>query len=225
VSCRIWANSLELLDNVPHIESYSGHDIQLDRLDLEKTRFTRDFYKRPNIGQIEITLLSRGSSNNNPALEGCQPIWTGDITEQEISNIVTQYQMASVMDTLSTFSKPDTVIARLKTNTRITISRALEGYDNHRSFDESMIHFNNCLQMCSTFGNLWFYTQLAEQHGQGDNKKSWVDAPRPYWLANEWAIERNDDGEIETQYLRGEVNCSLTMTTFSNSLRLRFSVA
>jgi hypothetical protein len=61
-SCRIFANSLELLHNIPHVESYSGNDIQFDRLDLEKTRFTRDFYKRPNIGQIVVSLLSQGSS-------------------------------------------------------------------------------------------------------------------------------------------------------------------
>jgi hypothetical protein len=146
-SCRIFANSLEHLNNIPHIQSYSGNEVQLDRVDLEKTRFTRDFYKRPNIGQIEMTLLSQGSSNNNPALEYHRPIWTGDLTEHEISDITTRYNnTAFFRNSLSTFSKPDTVIARLNNNNnmRITISRALEGYDHHRCFDESMIHFKNC---------------------------------------------------------------------------------
>jgi hypothetical protein len=198
-SCRIFANSLKLINNIPQVESYSGNDTRLDRLDLVKTIFTRDFYKRPNIGQIEITLLSRGSSNNHPALEDHRPIWTGDLTEHEISDITTRYNnTAFFRNSLSTFSKPDAVIARLNNNNnmKITISRALEGYDHHRCFDESMIHFKNCLQMCSTFGNLWFYTQLAGEYGLDGNKKIWADAPRPYWLANEWAIERNNDGEI-----------------------------
>lgn len=44
-SCRIFANSPKLINKIPQIESYSGSEIQVDRLDLEKTRFTRDFYK------------------------------------------------------------------------------------------------------------------------------------------------------------------------------------
>jgi hypothetical protein len=195
-SFRVFANSLRLLNKIPHLESFSGNEVHLDRLDLEKVRFTRDFYKRPNIGQIVLDLLPQGTSNNNPSLEDRPPIWGGDITEQEILNIVADYKEASALGALSTFSKSDAVIARLSINTYITISLALEGYDNHRYFDESMIHFKNCLKMCSTFGNLWFYIQLAEQYGPADGKRYWADAPRPYWLAIEWAIERNGNGEI-----------------------------
>jgi hypothetical protein len=195
-SFRVFANSLKLVNAVPHLESFSVNEVHLDRLDLEKVRFTRDFYKRPNIGQIVLDLLPQGTSNNNPSLEDRPPIWGGDITEQEILNIVADYKEASALGALSTFSKSDAVIARLSINTNITISLALEGHDNHRYFDESMIHFKNCLTMCSTFGNLWFYTQLAEQYGPADGKRYWVDAPRPYWLAIEWAIERNGNGEI-----------------------------
>jgi hypothetical protein len=195
-SFQVFPNSLKLLNSIPHLESYSGSEAKLDRLDLERSRFTLDFYKRPNIGQIVLDLLPKDTSNNNPSLEDRPPIWGGDITEQEILNIVADYKKASALGTLSTFSKSDAVIARLSINTNITISLALEGYDNHRYFDESMIHFKNCLKMCSTFGNLWFYTQLAEQYGPADGKRSWADAPRPYWLAIEWAIERNENGEI-----------------------------
>jgi hypothetical protein len=195
-SFRVFANSLKLVNAVPHLESFSVNEVHLDRLDLEKVRFTRDFYKRPNIGQIVLDLLPQGTSNNNPSLEDRPPIWGGDITEQEILNIVADYKEASALGALSTFSKSDAVIARLSINTYITISLALEGYDNHRYFDESMIHFKNCLKMCSTFGNLWFYIQLAEQYGPADGKRYWADAPRPYWLAIEWAIERNGNGEI-----------------------------
>jgi hypothetical protein len=195
-SFQVFPNSLKLLNNIPNLKSYSGNDVRLDRLDIERNRFTLDFYKRPNIGQIVLNLLPQGTSNNNPSLEDRQPIWAGDITKQEILNMVAEYKKASALGALSTFSKSDAVIARLYIDTNITISLALEGYDNHRYFDESMIHFENCLQMCSTFGNLWFYTQLAEQYGPADDKRSWADAPRPYWLAIEWAIERNENGEI-----------------------------
>jgi hypothetical protein len=195
-SFQVFPNSLKRLNGIPHLESYSGSEVKLDRLDLERNRFTLDFYKRPNIGQIVLDLLPKGASNHNPSLEDRPPIWGGHITEQEILNIVAEYKKASALGTLSTFSKSDAVIARLYIDTNITISLTLEGYDHHRYFDESMIHFKNCLQMCSTFGNLWFYTQLAEQYGPADGKRSWADAPRPFWLAIEWAIERNGNGEI-----------------------------
>jgi hypothetical protein len=196
VSLRMFANTFKSSNKMPHLESYSGEGVRLDRLDLGRTTFSRDFYKRPNIGQIVMDLLPHGSSNHDTSLEDGRPRCTGDIVKQEMINIITSYQEASVAGTLSTFSKPDAVIARLSLDKHITISRALEGYDDHRCFDESMIHFKNCLRMCCSFGNLWFYTQLAGQYGQADDKRPWADAPRPYWLAVEWAIERNDSGEV-----------------------------
>jgi hypothetical protein len=196
VSFRIFANAFKSSNKIPHLESYSGDGVRLDRLDLGRTTFSRDFYKRPNIGQIVMDLLPHRSSNHNTSLEDGRPRCTGDIVKQEMIDIITSYWEASAAGTLSAFSKPDAIIARLSLDKHITISRALEGYDDHRCFDESMIHFKNCLQMCCSFGNLWFYTQLTEQYGTPDDKRSWADAPRPYWLAVEWAIERNHSGEV-----------------------------
>jgi hypothetical protein len=62
-SFQVFPNSLKLLNNIPHLESYSGSEVKLDRLDLERNRFTLDFYKRPNIGQIVLDLLPKGTSN------------------------------------------------------------------------------------------------------------------------------------------------------------------
>lgn len=125
LSYRVFANSFRTLDDgVAHIEVHSGQNLDAGYCDNTNLELA-DGYNKTTMSQIVLHLNQRGISNNNPRLEGRRPIWTGDLTDQELLDIVAGYEKARSDGTLADFPRPDAVIAKLHKVTRTLISQSV----------------------------------------------------------------------------------------------------
>lgn len=197
VSWRVFPNSFSSVDTGASLEWHFGESLDRDWVDVNNEEIVTS-YNKFTMSQTLMHLKEEGSANSSANLLARRPIWRGDLSETQILAIVDDYKKASSDGTLEHFPYADIIIAKLHIAKWVGIMRFLE-VKHRQEFQKTMEFYKRCLDMCMRYGNLWFYGKnLNIKRGETilNRPHLWVDAPMPRWLVKEWAVNRNEVGEI-----------------------------
>jgi hypothetical protein len=197
VSWRVFPNSMVAVQGIASLQYAAGEKLNAEWVDAECPE-AADCYFKGNMAQTILNLSPEGSDNPSPNLVARRPIWTGDLSLQQILTVVDDYKQAIANGTLGTFPYADAVIAKLHIARWVAISRQMDN-KIRESWMKTMQFYELCLNMCVRYGNLWFYTKsLNIKNGENilNRPQLMVDAPVPRWLVTEWAVKRDDSGDI-----------------------------